>query len=463
MNPLKREIQSTAMLRKNAVEGVKIPEKKKVRFLHVADVHLGSLRGMHERVLEIPMHILKMVVEFAIKYCVDFVVIAGDLFHSHVTSIDILKDVQATLVDAKEHGIRMYAIYGSHDASPTHSSYVDVLASAKLLTQVEVMEQDNDGKLTLKPVMDSSGINLVGIHGRTRGIDALIYENLNFEALAKIPKPRIFLLHNAIAEYRPEFLKETQDSIPLSLIPADFDYYACGHVHQRIEPFEERGGIFAYPGQLFAATSRDLEEITSCLPGFYLVDVDEHGISRDSIMFVDIYSLAALTGNKYVIPDVVFIKLEFGVTTPEEMNNEIEEKLGEIKREEIEGKIVLLKVSGTLKGRKRTEVKWEQFYALIKEMGALDVYIGREGVYVVESEHDTVVHGETREEIEEKTIEECFARFEGALGGREGAQRAKEILQIFASMEQQEGENKDTYETRMYSLVKAHLKLEEER
>ena len=53
--------------------------------------------------------------------------------------------------EVTEHGIPIYAIYGSHDYTPTSTSIIDVIASAGLLTKI-VKPQVIDGTLKLECV-----------------------------------------------------------------------------------------------------------------------------------------------------------------------------------------------------------------------------------------------------------------------------------------------------------------------
>ncbi|MGC9060859.1 MAG: metallophosphoesterase family protein [Thermoplasmata archaeon] len=434
----------------------RIPEKGRVRFVHLADLHLGSFRIERKELQQIPLRIFRMVIEFSKKYNVDFVVIAGDLFDSNVTSIECLKETGRILADAKEHGIRVYSVPGSHDASPTHSAYIDVLASANLIQIVEKLVQNEEGKIQIKPVQDKTGINIVGLGGLKRGNEIEYYKNLDYDTIEKIPKPRIFIMHSTITEFRPDFLREEQ-GIPLSLIPRDFSYYACGHVHQRLQQLCDGYGIFVYPGQLFAATIRDFEHCTNSLPGFYLVDFDEHmQVSEQSITFVDVYSLQTLVGEpENMIPDVLFAKISFEEFSPSELEYKLKNILkNSLKSQGLQNCILLLKMEGKLREGRRCEIRWQELAKDCIESGAVEVFFNKEKIEEKEVGME-IIHGETTEEIEKNTMIEFFLKREGASNREaalEKAEKAMELLPILAKI-QEEGEKEDVYINRIYEEV----------
>ncbi|MCX8173100.1 MAG: DNA repair exonuclease [Thermoplasmata archaeon] len=423
-----------------------IPEKKKVRFVHLADVHLGAFKAQHEVLREASAKLLRMVVEFCKKYDVDFILVAGDLFHGNVVKIEIQKECAAILTDADESGIRVYAVYGSHDASPTHSSSVDVLAAAKRITLVEVMAWNENEKINLLPVVDRSGVSLVGVSGRKREIEIEYLDKLDFETLEKIPRPKIFMLHSTVAELRPEFLKEAE-GVSFALLPRNFDYYACGHVHMRSVNFAEDYGLFVYPGPLFASSVKDLEENTERLPGFYLVDFDEK-ITEENLTFVDIYSLQALTGHNGEIPDIVFAQFSFGNTTPGEVEDQLKNW---IENRDLRNSVVYLKLEGKLVEGKRSKIPFEEIAGEGVALGALDVLINREGLADAEVDLEHVVHGESIEEIERKVAEVFF----------QDAEEANEAIRLIGILgaEKLEGESNEAYHTRIEENVKKNLDL----
>jgi len=162
--------------------------------------------------------------------------------------------------EAADKGIRIYLIYGSHDYTANTTSLIDVIGSTGLFKKVFVVDSESH----LDPVVDKeTGAELMGINGRTQALERGYYP-----VISAVPKGRfnIFLFHTAISELRPDYIPQ-EDSIPQSALPQGFDYYAGGHLHERLN----KDNIY-YPGPLFGADFRDLSARKD--RGFYLVHVD---------------------------------------------------------------------------------------------------------------------------------------------------------------------------------------------
>ena len=95
------------------------------------------------------------------------------------------------------------------------------------------------------------------------------------ENLEKEKGFKIFTFHNAIIELRSPFANYPE-GVPLSCFPKDFDYYAGGHVHEKIEKELPDYGLVTYPGSLFGSTFTDLEHTGKGEKrGFYIIDFDD--------------------------------------------------------------------------------------------------------------------------------------------------------------------------------------------
>src|SRR5665647_493383 len=94
---------------------------------------------------------------------VDFIVISGDLFHVGVPSdLDTVKQAVAKMREVTQQGIPIYAIYGSHDYTPTSTSIIDVIESAGLLTKI-VRGTVVEDKLKLECVVVHADTDLIEI------------------------------------------------------------------------------------------------------------------------------------------------------------------------------------------------------------------------------------------------------------------------------------------------------------
>jgi len=251
------------------------------RFAHIADVHLGSFRDA--RLRELNLQAFEKALDEVSKRDVDFLIIAGDLFDISIPDLSV---VERAVRSMRQFAKPIYAVYGSHDYSPTQTSVIDVLNEAGVLRKVSsgaYVDVDEGGqkrqKLRLDVLEDpKTKVKITGISARKLGLEKTYFHDLDAAALEALPGPKIFVFHCAIQEHKPQALQRV-DAVPLSLFPKGFDYYAGGHVHARLltdGPTDgaRPAGKLAYPGPLSAADFRDLEELAREPHGFYVVDLD---------------------------------------------------------------------------------------------------------------------------------------------------------------------------------------------
>ena len=115
-----------------------------MKFAHLADCHIGSWRDPKLR--DISTEAFVKAVDTCIEKEVDFILIAGDLFHTSLPSIDRLKQTVIKLKQLKDKNIPVYIIAGSHDFSPSGKTMLDVLENAGLV--IIYMTAENGNKRT---------------------------------------------------------------------------------------------------------------------------------------------------------------------------------------------------------------------------------------------------------------------------------------------------------------------------
>ena len=86
-----------------------------MKFAHLGDCHLGGWR--QPELNELNFLSFQIAVDKCIKYNMDFVLIAGDLFDSAYPPIDTLKSTFREFRKLKDAGIPVFLIAGSHDYS----------------------------------------------------------------------------------------------------------------------------------------------------------------------------------------------------------------------------------------------------------------------------------------------------------------------------------------------------------
>ncbi|MFA4946139.1 MAG: DNA repair exonuclease [Candidatus Micrarchaeia archaeon] len=350
-------------------------------FAHISDVHLGAFREPELRELNCRAF------ELALDGCgeADFVIIAGDLFDSPLPDLGVANRAVRALRRLRDQGKRVYAVYGSHDYSPAEKNLIDVLESAGLLSKVSLGDYEGE-RLKLSFAEDKeTGARLTGLDARKRGIEREHFEALDRASLEAGVGYKIFVFHSGVEEHKPDFLKGV-DGVPLSLFPKGFDYYAGGHVHERIETTEKNYGKIVFPGPLFAADYRDLEDLSKKEHGFYLVRVNN---GKTTTEFKPVNAAQAIA-----------VEADANEKSPAQVREALLEKARACK---CAGKIVLLKVHGTLASGNPGEIEFNSIAAAFT--GALAVKVNRAGLSSPESAAFKV-EGENKREVEEKLFEE---------------------------------------------------------
>jgi hypothetical protein len=401
------------------------------KFAHIADCHIGANRDPTLEKLELAAFSKAM--DICINEKVDFVLISGDLFHANLPDMHVANAAVKKMKEVKDADIPIYVIYGSHDYSPNDTSIIDILESTGLIKKI-VKGEDVEGKLRLEVFTDpKTKAKLVGISGRKAGLEKNYYEILDREYLEKQPGFKIFAFHSAISELKPEFLAQ-MESIPVSLLPKGFDYYASGHIHRRTEsgfPGHER---IVFPGALFAGYSRDLEDSARGEKrGFYIVSFDD---KVEDVRFME-------------VPVCEFGYLEYDVKDRNVLQAK-KDLLGKLGKIGAENKVVIVKIKGELAGGKTSEISSSEIRDLLKDKGALDVIINRYGL--TSKEYAAVkVAGEDSSAIEARLLRENIGAIKVSveeLKADRGAKLAEDLLKILRQG-QKVNETRKDYEERV--------------
>jgi exonuclease SbcD len=279
---------------------------------------------------------------------VAFIVMAGDIFDSNIPDLASVRRAVEKMKQAIDAGIRIYAIYGSHDFSPNYSSIVDVLDGAGLFTKTEALS-NVEGRTLLSFVQDPSGPKLCGISGRKLSIDREEYAVLDRQKLEEEPGLKIFVFHGAREELKPKSL-EKMEAMPAANLPGGFNYYAGGHLHDRsVASLPGRPNV-VFPGPIFATDYSELLQLSHGEErGFYIVTFDDLNVSK--IEFAPIR-----------VCDVVEIHYSAEGKTSGQAAKELTEIAA---RSQVAGKVVLLTVEGELADGKTSDI---DFFAIRKRL-----------------------------------------------------------------------------------------------
>ncbi len=400
-------------------------------FAHLADVHIGAWRD--PKMKELAITAFEQAVEQILAKNVDFVLIAGDLFNTSVPPLDQVKRAVTQLKKLKARDVRVYAIAGSHDYSPSGKTMLDVLEEAGLLVNVmkgSVVEKGGKQELKLNFTQDpKTNIKLTGILGRAGSLDKHYYEDLDRESLENEDGKKIFLFHASITELKPKAL-EHMDSSPVSMMPKGFDYYAGGHVHI-VEKTSLPGYTHVvYPGPLFPASFSELEDLER---GSYVLVDDNWNIER--------------------VPVLVKERVVFKIDADKKDVEKVNEQLQELEKEEVKDKIVLVRGEGELSEGRVSDIKFKEFITHCYDKGAYFVMKNTAKLTSKEFEEFQASHASV-DDVEARVIKEHAGQVPiNKLDVDGEVTLTKQLLAILGE-EQHEGEKKYEYENRVVKAAR---------
>ena len=240
------------------------------RFLHAADLHLGSPLNslglkvsaeIHELAKKQVNTVFQNLVNVAKSEQVDFVVLAGDIYDTADRDPGAQIRVNLGLRELSEAGIKVFLVHGNHDPLTP-----DYLSGRSLPEGVFVFPS---GKVTSHIVTMRNGaeVTVAGISYKTVAEE----NNLSHLFSSVTGQTIIGVLHtnvggnNQHGNYAP--------CSPSDLQSSPVNYWALGHIHDR-QVHTTPKGFWAYPGNLQGRSTK----ATECGPkGVLIVEVDEDG------------------------------------------------------------------------------------------------------------------------------------------------------------------------------------------
>lgn len=235
------------------------------RFMHIADIHLGFKQYNESFRADDFARAFKEVIVRAIDEKVDFVLIAGDLFHKRAIDAITLDDAYRWLERLKQCGIPCIAIEGNHEMAyyGDEGSWLGFLRLRGLITLLQA--RFADGNVYFDPVRNQRGgwvdpipgVRIYGLGYKGAGAPpaiemcALAFDALPPEARAGVEYV-IFAAHTGVlGELAGDAVSPTLPQW-LSLRP-HVDYVALGHIHK---PFTYEDWLFN-PGSLETCASNE--------------------------------------------------------------------------------------------------------------------------------------------------------------------------------------------------------------
>ena len=235
-----------------------------IRFIHCADTHLGSpFTGLQQKnstiafqAIEATKKAFLTLINTAIEYHVDFVLISGDIFdssHQHIQEKIFLKEQFQRLAQA---GIYTYLIHGNHDYGRFTEDWNN--------DWVKVFKEE----VSTEILKTSSGesVAISGFSYDTRWIT---------ESMAMH-----FPLRNSLVDYHlGMYHGQTRTASDSSTAYAPFkvsdleklhyDYWALGHIHRAMDL--DSYGKIAYSGTIQGRSFKEMGE-----KGFYVITLNKN-------------------------------------------------------------------------------------------------------------------------------------------------------------------------------------------
>lgn len=219
-----------------------------MKFLHIADVHLGCTRyQLPESQRDFFDAWIDVLRKYAIDGNVDFVLMAGDFFHKRQIPPETMNYAFAGLSLLKDHGIPVVSIEGNHDQKHTDTEY-SWLRSLENWGLIKLLEPRNiDGKFIYEPWDPDSDNYVRGGYidiGRARIFGSAWYgasANWAIPMLTKAIGERrrdgafhILMLHTDVEGHQTHPIPALTLA-NLKELKAVTDYVAIGHTHMCFE------------------------------------------------------------------------------------------------------------------------------------------------------------------------------------------------------------------------------------
>jgi DNA repair protein SbcD/Mre11 len=248
-----------------------------MKFLHIADVHLGCTRyNLSESPRDFYDAWLDVIERYAIGEQVDFVVMAGDFFHKKSVPPETMDYAVEGLTRLKSAGIPVLAIEGNHDQRPMDNPF-SWLRSLSKWGLVHLLEPTTvDGKMFYEPWDEKTRRGGFIDIGRARifGSDwygasgnwAIPILTESIKANRREGAFHLLMLHTDVEGHQVHPIPALSVSA-LSELKSAVDYVALGHTHQH----------YVIDNWAFNPGSIEVTNITEFREtrGAFVVEVDE--------------------------------------------------------------------------------------------------------------------------------------------------------------------------------------------
>lgn len=245
-----------------------------MRFIHAADIHLGYQQyGLKERFNDFGRVFLHIVNQ-AIEQDVDFVLLAGDLFHKRQVEPLAMRVAIEGLGQLRDAGISVLAVEGNHEKAyyKAQDSWMDFLNATEYLKLLNPIFKE--GKSYLEPY-DQAGGSYVDLPDGIRVYGLKYYGASTRKAVQSFADAlktmehteiqyTIVMMHAGLEEQLAHVGRLKQNDV--ALLGDEVDYVALGHIHK---PYSVGDWIYN-PG---SPETCGMDEAAWPERGYYLVEV----------------------------------------------------------------------------------------------------------------------------------------------------------------------------------------------
>lgn len=238
-----------------------------IRFIHTADLHLGSplkttgeiSKGLQKSLKESTYRAVERIVDAAIEFDVDFVLVCGDIYDNEARSVKGSLFFTEELRRLEQKEIPVFIIYGNHDPAEKGADFF------KLPQNVKVFSAEN---AEMHPAGAKSGKAQARIVGQSyRGPREPRKMHLNYSPPFD-ERINIAMLHTGLSSSSNAYVPCSAEELKGR---ENVHYWALGHIHAPTIISSQNPAI-AYPG---IPQGRDVGE--TGLKGCFLVEMGSPG------------------------------------------------------------------------------------------------------------------------------------------------------------------------------------------
>jgi len=239
---------------------------------HISDLHLGYSQFNLEEREEDVYQTFNEAIDISINKGARLVILAGDIFHTPRPSGKAVITLANALKKLKEKQIPAAFVLGEHDISRMRDvPFAYIFSNLGLARRLKLDE----------PLIVDDCAVFGADKERRSNIDSLVerLKQAGQAASRQQQGKKILVLHQGITDVN-KFAGELNSTD----LPANFDYYAMGHLHDHIEKrYQILGGPLVYPGSIDLTPSEGIKEVEK---GFALVDMSGE---EASVQFVPLH------------------------------------------------------------------------------------------------------------------------------------------------------------------------------